>query len=167
MPYTIDLGAGPPEEDCAQLGRSPDFDTLNILEIEAWRCALIARHGPPPEGCRFKVIPNPHDFGCYRTLGLRVMSEDDATVADYAETVEEGLATWIEAGFRAPVRYDGAAPVVEHADPAETVIAALMTTRPAADGTFPIPGFAVLHTNLVAAFPVEAATARARIAALA
>lgn len=167
MPYTIDLGAGPPEEDCAQLGRSPDFDTLNILEIEAWRCALIARHGPPPEGCRFKVIPNPNDFGCYRTLGLRVMSEDDATVADYAEAVEEGLATWIEAGFRAPVRYDGAAPVVEHADPAETVIAALMTTRPAADGTFPIPGFAVLHTNLVAAFPVEAATARARIAALA
>ena len=46
MPYTIDLGAGPAEEDCAQLGRSPDFDTLNILEIEAWRCALIARHGP-------------------------------------------------------------------------------------------------------------------------
>jgi len=167
MPYTIDLGAGPAEEDCAQLGRSPDFDTLNLLEVEAYRCALIARFGVPPEGCSFKVIPNHHDFGCYRTLGLRIISDDDATVADYAEAVEEGLATWIEAGFRAPVTYDGAAPVIEHADPAGTVIAALMTTRPAADGTFPVPGFETLHANLAAAFPAEAATARARIAALA
>ena len=166
MPYTIDLGASLTPL-LTRLDRSPDFDTLNVLEIETYRSALIARFGVPPEGCRFTIIPNHHDFGCYRTLGLRVMSEDDATVADYAETVEEGLATWIEAGFRAPVRYDGAAPVVEHADPAGIVTAALMTTRPATDGTFPVPGFAVLHANLAAAFPAEAAAARARIAALA
>ena len=29
MPHVIDLGAGPTNEDCAQLGQSPDFDALN------------------------------------------------------------------------------------------------------------------------------------------
>lgn len=83
----------------------------------------------------------------------------------YAEAVEDGLATWIEAGFRAPVSYAGPVPVVDHIDTAAIVIGALMTTRPACDGTFPVADFAVLHANLAAAFPAEAATARARLAA--
>ena len=36
MPYFIDLGAGPAEEDCAQLGQSPNFVSLYRLEIAVY-----------------------------------------------------------------------------------------------------------------------------------
>jgi hypothetical protein len=121
MPYFIDLGAGPAEEDCAQLGQSPDFDTLNRLEIAVYK-------------------------------------------SDYATRVEEGLATWREAGFTAPVEYNGETPSIVHADPADAVISALLITRPGLNGVFPIPDFAVLHGNLTQAYPAEAAVAQARLA---
>ncbi len=47
------LGSSPAEEDTAQLGRTPDFDRLNRLEVDCYQAALIARYGPPPEGARF------------------------------------------------------------------------------------------------------------------
>ncbi|NJR80705.1 hypothetical protein [Sphingomonas corticis] len=165
MPYFIDLGAGPAEEDCAQLGQTPDFDTLNRLEIEAYKCALIARYGAPPPGCRLAGLSNRHDFGRYVSLVLHIENELDEAVAEYAEAIEEGLATWMEAGFTAPVRYDGECPIVERRDPSEIIIGALMTTRPGPDGHFPLPDFALLHGNLAAAFPAEAAIARTRLAA--
>lgn len=164
MTHVIDLGAAPAHENCAQLGRSPDFDMLNRLEIETYKHALVARHGPPPAGCRFTLRVNHHDFGTYRELGLRLDDDADEAAQDYAERVEEGLATWSEAGFRAPVSYDGPLPVVVHASAGDAVIAALMTTRPSPDGSYPIPDFATLHANLAAAFPAEVGAARARLA---
>ena len=125
MPYFIDLGAGPAEEDCAQLGQSPDFDTLNRLEIAVYKSALIARYGPPPPGCRLAGLSNRHDFGRYVELVLHIENELDEAVADYATRVEEGLATWREAGFTAPVEYNGETPTIVHADPADAVRAAL------------------------------------------
>ena len=163
MPYFLDLGAGPAEEDCAQLGQTPDFDTLNRLEIEAYKCALIARYGAPPPGCRLAGLSNRHDFGRYVTLVLHIENELDEAVAAYAADVEEGLGTWIEAGFTAPVRYDGECPTVERYDPSDLIVGALLTTRPDADGRFPVPDFATLHANLAAAFPAEAAAAAARL----
>lgn len=165
MPYFLDLGAGPAEEDCAQLGQTPDFDTLNRLEIEAYKCALIARYGQPPTGCRLAGLSNRHDFGRYVTLVLHIENELDEAVAAYAEAVEEGLGRWIEAGFTAPVTYEGECPVVTRHDPSEIVIGALMTTRPGPDGHFPVADFAALHRNLAAAFPAEAGEAASRLAA--
>jgi len=43
-------------------------------------------------------------------------------------------------------------------------IGALLTTRPGANGRFAIPAFETIHTNLSAAFPKLAETARARLA---
>ena len=163
MPYFLDLGAGPAEEDCAQLGQTPDFDTLNRLEIEAYKCARIARYGTPPRGCRLAGLSNRHDFGRYVTLVLHIENELDEAVAAYAERVEEGLATWVEAGFTAPVIYNGQCPTVARHDPSEIIIGALTTTRPGPDGQFPVADFATLHGNLVAAFPAEAAIAAARL----
>lgn len=165
MSHIIDLGGAPANEDCAQLGQTPDFETLNTLEVMTYKLAIIARHGMPPEGCKLVVHNNRHDFGCYRTLALRVEDEDSEAVEAYAEAVEEGLGSWIEAGFTAPVDYSGSVAKVDRSDPSELVIGALLTTRPNADGTFPITDFATLHGNLAAAFPEQAEAARQRLTA--
>src|SRR3546814_2859037 len=72
MANIIDLGGTPANEDCAQIGHTPDFERLNRLEVATYRAAVIARCGPPPDGCALISITNRHDFGIYRTLGLRI-----------------------------------------------------------------------------------------------
>ena len=80
MSNIIDLGGAPANEDCAQLGQTPDFDTVNAHEVFAYKLAIIARFGEPPAGCRLKPLANRHDFGTYRTLSLRIDDEDDEQV---------------------------------------------------------------------------------------
>lgn len=165
MAHIIDLGGAPASEDCAQLGVTEEFDTVNGYEVFAYKLAIIARFGEPPAGCRLKPLANRHDFGTYRTLSLRVDDEEDEKVQAYATAVEEGLGTWIEAGFSPPVSYAGSNATIHRLDPTELLIGALQTTRPDADGRFPIPDFEALHTNLAAAFPHEAELARTRLSA--
>ncbi|MCF8707001.1 hypothetical protein [Rhizorhapis sp. SPR117] len=164
MSDIIDLGGAPANEDCAQLGHSPDFERLNRLEVAVYRAAIIARFGPPPEGCALVSITNRHDFGIYRTLGLRVdgIVARRELAAAYIAAVEDGLGSWIEAGFVPPVRYDdGSVPVIERDHIDDIVTGALIATRPAASGRFAIPDFEILHRNLAAAYPRSAEAARA------
>jgi hypothetical protein len=35
MSYIIDIGGAPANEDCAQLGQTPDFETVNTFEVFA------------------------------------------------------------------------------------------------------------------------------------
>lgn len=165
MSNIIDLGGAPANEDCAQLGQTPDFDTANAHEVFAYKLAIIARFGEPPAGCRLKPLANRHDFGTYRTLSLRIDDEEDEKVAAYVDAVEDGLGSWLEAGFSPPITYEGSVATIHQLDVTELLIGALQTTRPNPDGRFPIPDFEVLHTNLASAFPEEAALARARWAA--
>ncbi|VXD04382.1 conserved hypothetical protein [Sphingomonas sp. T1] len=165
MSHIFDLGGAPANEECAQLGQTIDFDVANTLEVMTYKLAIIARHGMPPEGCKLIVHNNRHDFGCYRTLALRIEDEDSEAVAAYAQAVEEGLGSWIEAGFTPPVTYAGKVATIERAEHAELVIGALLTTRPNPDGTFPVADFAILHGNLAAAFPEQAEAARQRLTA--
>src|SRR3546814_1004338 len=117
MSNISDRGCTPANEDCAQIGHPPDFERLNRLEVATHRAAVIARCGPPPDGCALISITNRHDFGIYRTLGLRIDAgafRRDPSVAAYAEAVQDGLGSWVEAGFAPPVRYDdGRAPAVD------------------------------------------------------
>lgn len=161
MPITIDLGGAPANEDCAQLGHTPNFASVNRFEVLAYRAAVIAVHGTPPAGCRLATIDNRHDFGAYITLALVIA--DDAHLAlarDYAHRVEDGPASWLEAGMAPPITYDDAEAIFEKDDVAGVVLGALMTTRPDDRGRFPIPAFATLHGNLTAAFPEIAARFR-------
>lgn len=163
MSDIIDLGGAPANEDCAQLGHTPDFERLNRLEVATYRAAIIARLGPPPEGCALVTLTNRHDFGVYYTLGLKIDAgavRRDPEVAAFAEAAEGGLGSWIEAGFAAPVRYDdGEAPNVDRASIDDIVTGALMATRPYPDGRFAIPDFEILHRNLAAAYPHSAEAA--------
>ena len=163
MPYYVDIGGAPAEEPCAQLGQTPTFDVLNKLEVLAYKYAIIARYGPPPPGCRLSGLSNRHDFGRYVSLVLHVENELDDAVRAYAEAVEEGLGTWLEAGFRAPVEYDDATATTFQSDPIEILVSAFHVTRPNPDGHFPVPDFETVHRNLSAAFPDEAAIAEARL----
>ena len=165
MSDIIDLGGAPANEDCAQLGQTPDFERLNRLEVQAYRAAIIARFGVPPDGCAFKTLINRHDFGVYYTLGLSIdagAARRDAPVAAYAEAVQDGLVSWNEACFAAPVRYvDGEPPIVERDTIDAIVTGALLATRPGPDGRFAVPDFETLHRNLAAAYPASAEAANA------
>jgi hypothetical protein len=165
MPYHIDLGGAPANEPCAQLGHTPDFAAVNLFEVNAYMLAVIALHGLPPKGCRLAPYANAHDFGTYRTLVLHIDDEADETVAAYAEAVEEGLSSWISACFSPPVEYDGCIATIPRREHSEVLIGALLVSRPRPDGTFAIPDFERVHTNLTAAFPEAAEAARARLAA--
>jgi len=166
LSYTIDIGAAPANAECAQLGQTPDFERVNRFEIDAYRIAIIAIHGLPPEGCRLTSKPNQHDFGTYRTLVLQIDNENDTAVSAYAEAVEDGLDNWHDAGMAPPIDYDGVVARIPRPQLDEVVIGALLTTRPAADGRFAIPHFETLHNNLAAAFPECAESAQARLSRL-
>lgn len=163
MPYFIDLGAGPAEEDCAQLGQSPNFDSLNRLEIAVYKSALIARYGPPPRDAASPACP---------TDTISVAMSNSSSISRTSSTRPSPTMRHAsrrdsprrEAGFTAPVEYNGETPTIVHADPADAVISALLITRPGPNGLFPIPDFAVLHGNLTQAYPAEAAAANARLA---
>jgi hypothetical protein len=68
MSYIIDIGGAPANEDCAQLGQTPDFEAVNTFEVLAYKLAIIARHGMPPAGCKLGPHTNRHDFGVYGRL---------------------------------------------------------------------------------------------------
>lgn len=158
MPITIDLGGAPANEECAQLGLTPDFRAVNRFEVLAYRAAIIAVHGAPPDGCRLAPVTNHHDFGSYCTLGLTV--DDDAPVGParaYVDRVEDGLGSWTEAAMAPPVTYCDAIARWHKRTASDVVFGVLISTRPDSDGTFRIPAFASIHGNLSQAYPAEAA----------
>ena len=130
MIETMTIGASPAEEDCARLGRTPDFQRLNRLEVDCYQAALVARYGPPPAGAPCRRDTSDHDFGRYTELALRFESTDEAH-ASYAERVDEGLGRWFHAGFTAPVEYtDSTTPAIHHADLAGAIRSAISIMRP-------------------------------------
>lgn len=147
MIETITIGASPAEEDCAQLGRTPDFQRLNRLEVDCYQAALVARYGPPPVGAGFARATSNHDFGRYTELALRFDPSDEAH-ADYAALLDEGLGRWFHAGFTAPVEYpDTTTPAIYHPDQASAIRSAISIMRP------PFPDGERAIANLRAHYP--------------
>ncbi len=165
MPHTIDIGGTPANEPCAQLGRTKGFERLNRLEVAAYKAAMIGRFGSPPEGCSYVELRNPHDFGIYYTLGIKIEHEDGgiAATADYVDLAQDGLGTWLEAGFPQPIVYDSAANPTSVRELNEVIVAALLITRPSPAGVFSIADNETIHRHLTAAYPAEAAAAAARL----
>jgi hypothetical protein len=153
----LELGAGPADEPCAQLGQCADFAEANTLELLAYKAAIIALNCEPPLPLGFALIANAHDFGTYRTLWLvsaDLPLPEDAQVwlACLVEPV-----SWVAAGFPAPVTYEGSHAVMRSFR--EVIAAALQITRPNADGSFFPAENAVLHRNLLAAYGPATVTA--------
>jgi hypothetical protein len=63
----IDLGSGPPDEPCAQVGTDGYYDRAR-RECRAY-IALLRRHlGKEPEGAELSIRSNQHDFGTYLSV---------------------------------------------------------------------------------------------------
>jgi len=141
------IGASPAEEGTAQLGRTPDFDRLNRLEVDCYQAALIAHYGPPPEGATFVRHGSHHDFGRCVELAIRFDPENEPA-STYACQLDEGLGRWFHAGFTAPVEYpDSTSPVIHHADLAAAIRSAISIMRP------PYPDGERAIANLRAHYP--------------
>jgi hypothetical protein len=82
----------PHEEKCASVG--DDNYSLNArLEARAYINQLVRAYGEPPEGSRFKITNNPHDFGCYKDIDYIYSDENEAHI-DYLCKIEEGCQQW-------------------------------------------------------------------------
>ncbi|MDF0490432.1 hypothetical protein PX554_20080 [Sphingomonas sp. H39-1-10] len=154
MTSSLIVGPVPYEESCAQLGHTPDFERIARLECTLHRAALVAMFGPPPEGVTIAVRSNPHDFGTYYDLAVRVDDGDPDARAYALRLEDEGPGRWHDAGFTAPVDYGerGAVIHVTHGDLASGIRAAVLTL-----GQFPDrEAQAAMRANLVAAYPEHA-----------
>ncbi|MGE4404399.1 hypothetical protein [Pseudomonas sp.] len=156
MTYTVEIGAAPINEECAQLGQTEDFETINRLEVRLYRAALLAKYGVPPEGVTLRAKANAHDFGTYRELVVQIddAAKDDPAAADYLSQVEDGLFSWLCAGFAPPITYGpGRSADFGGRTFDDIVRGAMLTTRPRPDGSFFPSDNETLHRNLRAAFP--------------
>jgi hypothetical protein len=63
----IDVGASPTFEECAPVGRDGYWERSQ-REFRAYINQLRRHFGPEPEGTRFSIKSNPHDFGIYLSV---------------------------------------------------------------------------------------------------
>lgn len=160
--HKLNIGPVPYEEDCAQLGSTPDFANVARVECRAYCAALIAHYGVPPDGARLRVLSCPHDFGTYYEV-YAFYDSDDRAASDYAVTVEQGLARWEDAGFPAPFSYGERGSLMDrHFESADLLIAKVITDLRAGDEIAP-PALA----HLTAFYPEAAALADSRAASTA
>lgn len=89
---SIALGPVPYEEECEQVG--PKYDPARArLECKTF-VAQLTRSNPPPEGGRFRIKSNPHDFGAYLDVEA-VFNEDFEAATEWAYGLESnGPAEW-------------------------------------------------------------------------
>jgi hypothetical protein len=152
--WTLDLGGAPWNEDCAQIGHTPNFDLVNTAEAMLYRAALIAVAGLPPPGITLRIKDNAHDFGTYKTVEANVDNEqDDGSHGSYLET---GIAFWHQAGFAPPEFGKLTASNQLAGFVVDAVASALRITRPSSAGAFFPASSGPLHRNLTAAFPEAA-----------
>ena len=165
---TLSIGTAPADEACAQTGVTEDWTELQKLEAATYRAALIAVHGPLPDGVTLPVMTYGHDFGSYVELEVR-FDPDDPIAADYAERLDNGLATWLDAGFTAPVEYDARSQPRpgSRRTANDCVVAALANARRLVAGGYATERETRAIANLTTAYPACAAAADALLASLA
>jgi len=165
---SFSIGSTPSDEPCAQTGVTANSVYLQQLECAVYRAALIARFGVPPEGARLAIKSHNHDFGSYAQVEI-VFDRDDADSVAYFERVEDGLSTWLEANFTAPIDYDnrGQERIGSRRDAADVITAALMTSRQLVNSGHATDREHAAIRNLSAAYPACAADAASRLVAIA
>lgn len=122
----------------------------------------------PPEGARLAIKTHNHDFGSYAQVEI-VFDRVDADSVAYFERVEDGLSTWLEANFSAPVDYDEHAQecVGSRRDAGDVIIAALMTSQQLINSGHATDRERDAARYLSAAYPACAAEAASRLLAIA
>ena len=89
------LGPSPYEEDCIAVGEN-DYARRARLECQIYISQLKRMFKNIPQGVRFLILANDHDFGIYYEVVIQY-NPNDATSIDFSLNVEENLpATWDE-----------------------------------------------------------------------
>jgi hypothetical protein len=100
MRDTIEIGAAPYNEDCAQVGRD-DYGPRSLVETRAYKAQLtrlVLAHldgKPMPASFGIRVKSNVHDFGSYREVAVS-FDDNDGEAVD--------LAYWLDSN--APGHWD-------------------------------------------------------------
>lgn len=103
----LDFDTTPSDEPCAQVGDDYYPDKV-MIEMRYLAAQLKKTFGQPPEGARYAIASNAHDFGRYYSLRL-VYDDDDPIQTEYAYQVDndfpqvwdEDTRTGLEASMRA------------------------------------------------------------------
>ena len=82
MQDCMDIGAAPPMENCAQVGRDDYYDRAR-KECRAYIELLRRTFGNEPDSARLSIKSNPHDFGNYLSV-VCYYDPDLAAAVDYA-----------------------------------------------------------------------------------
>jgi hypothetical protein len=165
---TSSIDCTPLNEPCAQTGITTDWLTIQRLECEVHRAALIAAYGPMPADVYLSIKIRGHDFGSYAELEL-IYDPDYEDQAAYAANIEDGLSMWIDANFTAPVIYDdiGVMRPGSLRRAFDCIVGALVTSKRLIADRYGTPRERDVVANLTAAFPACAEIADMRIATVA
>lgn len=91
----IDIGAAPPMESCAQVGRE-GYHAQARRECRAFIGLLRRALGDEPTGARLSIKSNAHDFGEYLSI-VCLFDFGDGEAIDYAYRCEsDGPLYWDE-----------------------------------------------------------------------
>ncbi len=91
----LEIGPGPADETCAQLGQDPHFDETNARECRVFK-RMLERVYPIQAGVPTQLIIKsfPHEFGAYKEVCVTFDGSDQAAVR-YAFQVEANAPmTW-------------------------------------------------------------------------
>ena len=87
MMDTLTIGPVPYEEPCQQVG-TPSYDPIAAKQECQRYKRQLERLFPPPDGCRFIITSNPHDFGTYYEVACRY-SEESKEAVEWAHNAED------------------------------------------------------------------------------
>lgn len=92
---TVEIGPVPNGEECSQVGSNDyDYSGLNKIEVKAYINQLKRMFPNIPDGCRFVMVRNEHDFGTYFEAGIKFIpnqsdeSDSPDPNAEYAYNIE-------------------------------------------------------------------------------
>lgn len=93
----IHLSCTPINEKCIQVGDGANLNQM-VIECNALINQLIRMHGEPPEGCKYFVLEQVHDFGIYYEAAL-LYNEDKEGAVDYMYLCEYLPGNWDRAAI--------------------------------------------------------------------
>jgi hypothetical protein len=88
----LNLAPTPLDENCSEVG-DINYREEALKEIHAFINQLRRQFGKEPEGCRYKITSNRHDFGTYYDLDIVFYADDEneTETEKYAYNVENNL----------------------------------------------------------------------------
>lgn len=110
MAETIEIGATPCDERCAQVGDA-DYPERSRVECRAFINLIRRAMGNPPEGAALIIKSNAHDAGTYREVAVKVEQgltpDAERAAIEYAYRCESDSPTAWDAEARAELAAAG------------------------------------------------------------